>query len=127
MWLSQRGIASIAALSGLLAVILAAAGAHVLAPQDAGSQKLWATALQIHMFHTVALLAIAALIQPGSPRLMPWSGILMIFGVLFFSGSLYLRASGIFSVPGPVTPMGGLMLMAAWSVLFMTLIRKSQF
>ena len=122
---SQRGIASIAALSGLLAVILAAAGSHVLEQQDAELQKLWAIALQIHMFHTVALLGIAALIQPDSPRLMPWSGILMMLGVLLFSGSLYLRVSGILSVPGPVTPMGGLLLMAAWAMLFMTLIRKS--
>jgi len=124
---SRRGIALISALSGLLAVILAAVGSHILAQDGAEAQKLWATALRMHMFHTVALLGIAALIQPDSSRLLPWSGILMMLGVLLFSGSLYLRAGGFVSVPGPVTPLGGLLLMAAWLTLIMTLIRKSSF
>ena len=118
-------IALIAALSGLMAVILAAVGSHILLQDGTEAQKLWATALQMHMFHTVAVLGIAALIPSGSPRLMPWSGILMMLGVLLFSGSLYLRASGLIPVPGPVTPLGGLLLMAGWLVLFLALIRKS--
>jgi uncharacterized membrane protein YgdD (TMEM256/DUF423 family) len=124
---SRRGIALIAALSGLLAVILAAVGSHILAQGGVEAQKLWATALRMHMFHTVALLGLAALIQPDSPRLLPWSGILMMLGVLLFSGSLYLRAGGFVSVPGLVTPLGGLLLMAAWLTLIMNLIRKSPF
>lgn len=125
--INRSGIALIAAVSGLLALVLAATGSHIL-PQDvAEAQKLWATALQIHMFHTVALLAIAALIQPDSPRLMSWSGILMMLGVVLFSGSLYWRAGGLVAVPGLLTPLGGLLLMAAWLVLVMTLIRKSRF
>jgi uncharacterized membrane protein YgdD (TMEM256/DUF423 family) len=124
---SRRGIALVAALSGLLAVILAAAGSHILAEDGAGVQKLWATALQMHMFHTAALLGVAALIQPGSPRLLPWSGVLMMLGVLFFSGSLYLRTSGFIAVPGVVTPLGGLLLMAGWLALFLALIRTSRF
>jgi len=125
--IKQRGIAVIAALFGLLAVVLAAAGSHILAQDGAEAQKLWATALQIHMFHSVALLGIAALIQPGSPPLMSWSGIAMTLGLLLFSGSLYLRASGFLAVPGPLAPLGGLLLMAAWLILIMTLIRKSRF
>ncbi len=127
MWLSRRGIALFAALYGLLAVILAAAGSHMLAQQEPAANMLWATALQIHMFHTVALLGIAALIQPDSTRMMAWSGFLMILGVLLFSGSLYMRAAGFALVPGLVTPLGGLVLMVAWFVLFVTLIRKTAF
>ena len=122
--ISRRGIAMIAALSGLLAVVLAAAGSHVLAEHGTEVQKLWTTALQIHMFHTVALLGIAALIQSDSPPLMSWSGIAMVLGMLFFSGSLYLRASGIVPVPGLVAPLGGLLLIAAWLVLITALGRK---
>ncbi len=60
--ISRRGIASMAALSGLFAVILAAVGSHIVSQDSAEAQLLWATALQIHMFHTVALLGVAALI-----------------------------------------------------------------
>ncbi len=58
--INRRGIALIAALSGLLAVVLAAAGAHIIPQDNAGAQQLWATALQMHLFHTVALLGMAA-------------------------------------------------------------------
>jgi uncharacterized membrane protein YgdD (TMEM256/DUF423 family) len=123
---SRRGIALIAALSGLLAVILAAVGSHILPQDSAEAQKLWATALQIHMFHTVALLGVAALIRPDSHPLMPWSGIAMMLGLLLFSGSLYLRASGLVPVPGLLAPLGGLLLMVAWLVLIVTLSRKNR-
>jgi len=53
--MSWRGIALIAALYGLLAVVLAALGAHLLPTDKPDVQKLWATALQIHMFHAVSL------------------------------------------------------------------------
>jgi uncharacterized membrane protein YgdD (TMEM256/DUF423 family) len=48
---------------------------------------------------------------------------LVIFGVLFFSGSIYLLTtkaiSGIdFKFIGIVTPIGGALLIGAWSVLF---------
>lgn len=125
--MNQRGIALIAAASGLLAVILAAAGAHVLPQDGVEAQKLWATALQMHLFHTAALLGLAALIQPGSPGPGLWSGILMTAGMVLFSGSLYLRASGFTLVPGPVTPFGGLLLMAGWTTLILTLVRKTRF
>jgi uncharacterized membrane protein YgdD (TMEM256/DUF423 family) len=122
--INRRGIALIAALSGLLAVVLAAAGAHIIPQDNAGAQQLWATALQMHLFHTVALLGVAALIQPGSSALAPWSGILMAAGILLFSGSLYLRAGGFAPVPGVVTPIGGMLLMAAWVALIIGMIRQ---
>ena len=123
--IERRGIALFAGLSGLLVVVLAAAGAHILQQDVAGAQQLWVTALQIHMFHTVALLGIAALIRPGSPGLMPWSGVLMLAGVVLFSGSLYLRASGFVVVPGMITPLGGILLMLAWVVLIIGLIKRT--
>ena len=122
--IKRRGIALIAALSGLLAVVLAAAGAHVLPQDSSEAQQLWATAVQIHMFHTVALLGVAALIQPGSSALTPWSGVLMVVGIVLFSGSLYLRAGGFAPVPDMVTPLGGILLMAAWVVLMTGIIRQ---
>ena len=118
--MSWRGIALIAALYGLLAVVLAALGAHLLPTDKPDMQKLWATALQIHMFHAVAMLAIAALAGSRSSVFIPWSGLLMAMGVLLFSGSLYLRAVGVELLPGPLTPIGGIITMLGWVVLIIT-------
>jgi len=117
-----RGIALIAALYGLLAVVLAALGAHLLPADQAGAQKLWATALQIHMFQTAALLALAALAAYRDSALFLWSGFTMAFGALLFSGSLYLRAAGVDLLPGPLTPLGGAIVMLGWFMLIITLV-----
>jgi uncharacterized membrane protein YgdD (TMEM256/DUF423 family) len=49
---------------------------------------------------------------------------MMALGVLFFCGSLYLRASGIEFLPGPLTPAGGIVLMLGWVLLFSGLIGR---
>ena len=119
--MSWRGIALIAAIYGLLAVVLAALGAHLLPADRPDAHKLWATALQIHMFHAAAMLAIAALAGSRSSAFIPWSGLLMAVGVLLFSGSLYLRAVGIELLPGQLTPLGGIIAMLSWVMLIFTL------
>ena len=122
--MAGRGTALIAALYGLLAVMLAALGAHALPVDNPEAQNLWATALQMHMFHTVALLAIAALAASRESVLIPRSGLLMAAGVFLFSGSLYLRAIGFEFLPGPLTPFGGVLLMLSWVMLFIIVIRE---
>jgi uncharacterized membrane protein YgdD (TMEM256/DUF423 family) len=121
---SWRGIALVAALYGLSAVVLAALGAHLLPADQAAAQKLWATALQMHIFHAAALLALAALAAHRDSSPLRWSGLMMVLGVLLFSGSLYLRAVGLEIVPGPLTPAGGIILMLGWALLIVDLIGR---
>jgi len=123
---NQRVLPTLASLYGLLAVMLAALGSHLL-PTESAAQNLWGTALQIHMFHAAALLAVAALAYTRRSSLISWTGLIMAFGVLLFSGSLYLRAAGFDYLPGPVTPFGGGLIMLAWLLLIMILIRKNEF
>lgn len=123
--MSQRWLAVTAAVLGLAGVVCAAAGAHVLPADLPDSQRLWATALQLHLFHATALLAIAAL--AGLHR-SPWicrSGWVIATGAVLFSGTLYLRAAGIDILPGPLTPLGGLIAMLGWVSLIVTLIKKN--
>jgi uncharacterized membrane protein YgdD (TMEM256/DUF423 family) len=71
----------------------------------------WQTAVQYHMWHAIALIALAAV--PGSRR----AALLIAAGILLFSGSLYLMAlSGVRSL-GMVTPLGGLLMIAGWCLL----------
>ena len=123
--MSERWLAATAAALGLAGVVCAAAGAHILSADDADSHRLWATALQLHLFHATALLAIAAL---AAARNSPWirrSGWIIAGGAVLFSGTLYLRAAGINLFPGPLTPLGGLIAMLGWVSLFVTLIKKN--
>jgi uncharacterized membrane protein YgdD (TMEM256/DUF423 family) len=56
---------------------------------------------------------------------------LVLFGVILFSGSIYLLATNTltsfdFKVIGFVTPIGGLLLILAWGILFWNIIKKKQ-
>jgi len=113
-----------AAVFGLAGVICAAAGAHILPPDDPDSRRWWASALQMHLFHAAALLGVAALAGWRRSAWISRSGWLMGAGALLFSGTLYLRAAGIEALPGTLTPLGGLVAMTGWLALIVTLIRK---
>lgn len=110
---------SIAAGSGLLAVLLGAFGAHALRarlePYDMG---IYETAVQYHFAHSLALLAVALLYRSASsPRLLGFAGLAFSVGLVLFSGSLYLLAVSGLRWLGAITPLGGLAFIAGWSLL----------
>lgn len=118
---------SIASLSGVLAVMLGAFGAHGLRDKlTPALMSAYQTGVQYQFYHTLALLAVAILLQrlPNSMWLQA-SGGLFVVGMLMFSGSLYCLALGGPSWLGPITPIGGLCFMLAWLSLFVAVWRMS--
>jgi uncharacterized membrane protein YgdD (TMEM256/DUF423 family) len=112
-----------AAILGMLAVITGAFGAHSLKASLSPMQlQVWSTAVQYHFYHVFALLFLATL-NRFSSNLIYASYWLFTFGIVFFSGSLYLLAcSSILQwswlhVLGPITPVGGLLFIAGWFIL----------
>jgi len=110
---------TLASLSGMLAVMFGAFGAHALrARLDDYAMGVFETAVQYHSYHSLALLAVGvvALSQPQTV-LLKSSGWLFLIGILVFSGSLYLL--GITGVRwlGAVTPLGGLAFIGGWACL----------
>ena len=109
----------IAAISGLMAVVLGAFAAHGL-KQTLTSQALqtFQVGVQYQMYHALALLGVGLLMQ-AKPALsgLKASGIAYILGTLLFSGSLYALALGAPRWLGPVTPLGGLSFMLGWLLL----------
>ncbi|MBN7797271.1 DUF423 domain-containing protein [Parahaliea mediterranea] len=109
----------IGALAGMLAVMFGAFGAHALRGRlDDYALGVFETAVQYHFYHALALLAVGllALHQPPS-TLLRSSGWLFLFGLLLFSGSLYLLALTGTRWLGAVTPLGGLAFIAGWACL----------
>ncbi len=113
---------TLASLSGMLAVVFGAFGAHALKGKlDDQALKVFETAVQYHFYHTFALLLVGviALSQPQTV-LLKSSGWLFVIGILVFSGSLYLlRLTGVRWL-GAITPLGGLALIAGWACLAAT-------
>jgi uncharacterized membrane protein YgdD (TMEM256/DUF423 family) len=110
---------TLAALSGMLAVVLGAFGAHALkARLDDYALGVFETAVQYHFYHSFALLAVG-LIAMSQPQitLLKTSGWLFIIGMPIFSGSLYLLSITGVKWLGAITPLGGLCFIAGWACL----------
>lgn len=109
-----------AGLFGLTGVALGAIGAHALKATliERGMAQAWETAARYHLFHALALLAAAVWIRIGdaedAARRFVWAGRCWSVGIVLFSGSLYWLALGGPRWLGPVTPLGGLAMMAGW-------------
>ncbi|MFT6387298.1 MAG: uncharacterized membrane protein YgdD (TMEM256/DUF423 family) [Cellvibrionaceae bacterium] len=107
----------IASLSGFLAVALGAFGAHGLSGKISDSLlSAFQTGTYYQMFHTLALFALAVLAMQldHMPKAIIVSAYCWIAGIMLFSGSLYGLALGGPVWLGPVTPLGGLLLMLGW-------------
>ncbi len=126
----HKGYLIIAACGGALSVILGAFGAHALrklVPEDA--LQIFETAVRYQFYHVFAL-AIAAILFGQYPNnYISWAGICFVAGTVLFSGSLYLLTyakaieSSSFSWAGPITPLGGLLLIAGWMLLVLGIIK----
>lgn len=109
----------IAAIAGFSAVALGAFGAHGLKgslnPQQLG---WWTTAVQYHLVHAVALLGVSVWLQispnDSCSRWLRRTGIMMVLGLVLFSGSLYSMALTDMRALGIVTPFGGLSWLMGW-------------
>jgi uncharacterized membrane protein YgdD (TMEM256/DUF423 family) len=114
----------IGSLAALAAVMLGAFGAHALKDTllEAGTLEVWRTAVDYHIWHALALVLCAAI--PKAGRAAGFAVALFTAGILLFSGSLYWLALGGPSWLGPVTPLGGLALMAGWAGLATTFYRS---
>lgn len=117
---------AVGAAAMLLGVVAGAFGAHSLAPQlDARSLQTFETAVRYHLIHGLGLIGVGALValDLGSPTSL--AAALMTAGIVLFSGSLYWLALGGPSWLGPVTPLGGLCLIAAWGCLLVAVLRQT--
>ncbi|MFQ5562097.1 MAG: DUF423 domain-containing protein [Parvularculaceae bacterium] len=103
----------IAGAVGAAGIILAAFGAHALAPETpARLLRAYYTGADLHLAHAPVLLALA--LADGNARLSAafW---LILAGVVLFSGSLYALALLAWRPLGAVTPLGGVILIAGWA------------
>ncbi|WP_105102490.1 DUF423 domain-containing protein [Microbulbifer pacificus] len=118
----------LAALFGGTGVVLGAFGAHGLRNKVAENLlEAYKTGVHYQMIHALALIGIALLIQQlGAKTSLIVSGALFAVGILFFSGSLYGLTFGGPRWLGPITPLGGALMIGGWIALFFAALGYSK-
>ena len=117
------------ALYGLLAILFGAFGAHALKKRFSTEQlKAFETGVKYQMYHAILLLVLSfnLNLETSVERYMIYS---FIIGTFLFSFSIYgltLSASKGKKVPflGPITPLGGLFLVAGWGMLLYHFVKN---
>lgn len=114
---------------GLLGVLIGAFGAHGL-EKTLGTQELatFETGVRYQIYHAILLLIIPTFSLSLKTKKALW--ILLLLGVLFFSGSIYGLATNEmspfdFKKIAIITPVGGTLLISAWVLLVYNFIKSS--
>lgn len=109
-----------------LAVMLGAFGAHALKGRlDAYSLGIYDRAVFYHFVHALGVLVVPLMVRAGwiAQSLGSWVCLLLLAGILLFSGSLYALAMTGIRAFGAVTPLGGVSFILAWLLLALALTR----
>lgn len=126
----DKKIITTGAIFGMLAIILGAFGAHALKKVLSIEQlSTFETGVKYQMYHALFLLFIGLSILSEKAKKTIY--FLVVIGVIFFSGSIYLLATNGHFIPfdfktiGFITPVGGLLLISAWGVLLVNILKKN--
>jgi uncharacterized membrane protein YgdD (TMEM256/DUF423 family) len=126
----NRRIILTASFFGAVAVMFGAFGAHSLKNVLSADQlATWTKGIEYQFYHTFALLFLSTFARFRT-KLVDISYFCFTIGIILFSGSLYLLATreitqlGFVNIIGPVTPLGGLLLIVGWVMLFFAALKN---
>ena len=119
--MNERRFSFYAALLLIAGVSLGAFGAHGLNDvlDTAYRVEIYEKAVFYHFVHALGLLLVSLLATTGviSRDIEKRVGLALVFGVVIFSGSLYLLAITEIKWLGAITPIGGALFIVAWAYL----------
>ncbi len=127
----HKGFLKAATIFGALSVALGAFAAHSLKNTISDyALSIFETAVRYQFYHVFALLAVGILFKEFPGKLLKWAGMLFIFGIILFSGSLYMLAVVKAAVLpgynwiGAITPFGGICLISGWIFVFIAVSKR---
>lgn len=125
----KRKIVLTGAFIGMLAIILGAFGAHLLKKYlDVEQLNTFEVGVRYQMYHAFFLFFLATQKDLVEKTLKTIYN-LTVAGVILFSGSIYLLATKNltlfdFKIIVFATPLGGFLLIIAWAVLFVAILKR---
>ena len=109
-----------------LAVAIGAFGAHALRPMLEHNERTetFELAVRYQFYHAFAILFSGVLMIHFPSRQLNRAAICFAAGILIFSGSLYVLSLSGLSALGAITPIGGVLFIAGWLLLYLGINAK---
>jgi len=106
---------AIAGLLLALATACGAFGAHALKAHLTPERlQLWETAVRYQFFQALGLLGVGLALRSLDAAVLRHAALLIVVGIVLFSGSLYALSLGGPRALGVLTPVGGVAWIAGW-------------
>ncbi|WP_350304678.1 DUF423 domain-containing protein [Photorhabdus viridis] len=122
--MNSRLMLIFAGFSGFFYVAFGAVVSHFLSPMMAKYQISWIyLGLQYQGIHTLAMMAMSAMLMRRVILWFYWSGVFFAVGILLFSGSLYCMALLQAKFFTYITPVGGLSFLIGWLFVLIGALR----
>ncbi|NNE47040.1 MAG: DUF423 domain-containing protein [Rhodothermales bacterium] len=115
--MSGRVFILIGSIAASISVLAGAFGAHALSDVLGERADVYETAARYHMYHALALVLVGLLVRRYESKMIRNAGWLFLAGIIVFSGSLYTLAITNDGLWGAVTPVGGVLFVAAWLMM----------
>ncbi|MCA9399260.1 MAG: DUF423 domain-containing protein [Candidatus Omnitrophica bacterium] len=104
-----------------LAVALGAFGSHALKSKLSPHYfEVFQTGVLYHFIHAFAIFLVAWLGTQSDDPNIQFAGVAFLTGIVFFSGSLYLLSISEVKAIALFTPIGGVLFLAGWVLLFIS-------
>lgn len=127
----EKKILLTALIMGIVAIVLGAFGAHGLKKLLSTDQlTTFEVGVRYQIYHALFLLFVVnnSFLTLKEKTVVFY---LALVGVILFSGSIYLLSTSTITsiktkIIGPLTPLGGLLLIASWSYMFYCVLLKNK-
>jgi len=111
----------------LAAVALGAFGAHGL--KNIVTKEMlviYNTGVEYQFYHALGLFCVAFVSSFNSSKQVKIAGYSMVFGIVVFSGSLYVMTFTGIKMLGAITPIGGVAFIIAWGLLAISIMKTTE-
>ncbi|MFZ6011572.1 MAG: DUF423 domain-containing protein [Bacteroidota bacterium] len=124
--MNQRITLAAGVLTAGLGVALGAFGAHALKDMlvASGRTETYELAVRYQFYHAFALLITGLLMNQFQAKSIAYAALCFVFGIILFSGSLYVLCFTGVRALGAVTPIGGVLFIAGWVLLLVGINKK---
>lgn len=111
-----------------LSVVMGAFGAHSLKQKlSEYSMSVYEKAVLYQFFHAFAIIFVASIGKFFATNEFNICGLLFLFGIVLFSGSLFILSITDIKWLGAITPVGGLFFIVGWIILFLKILNSKLF